>query len=58
MDNDHTDPESRTPEEELQYQVANRLRLRDKPPTEEDRHQVIDRIFEEDHELFQLLADS
>ncbi len=55
---DNLNPNGRTPEEERRYRVENRLRLREKPLTKEERQGAIDMIFERDDELLQILADA
>ena len=55
---DNLNPNGRTPEEDRRYRVENRLRLREKPLTKEERQGAIDMIFERDDELLQILADA
>ena len=55
---DNLNPNGRTPEEERQYRMENRLRLREEPLTKEERRDAIDTIFERDSEVLQILADA
>ncbi len=58
MTSDLINLNGRTPEEERQYRIENRLPLREVPMTEEERKQAIAMILERDRELLQILADA